>query len=348
MKALFLRENHQLSLEETEKPVLTDETDVIVRVTASSICGSDVHFWRGEVPSYPNFIIGHEFIGVIEKAGSKVSRFKAGDRVSVPAAPFCSACSNCKEGKVYACTSGRGMFGGGGVAGDLPGAQAELVRVPFADACLVSIPDTVTDKQALLVGDILSTGYFAVTNGSVQPGEDIVIFGAGPVGLCAVACAGLFSPARLIVVDTEENRLEMGLHLGATHVLNPQKGGDAKEIRRLTGGHGADLAIDAVGLPVTFKQCIESACRGGTVSMVGIGPPVIEFPVAKFFFKNLTLKTGYVPLNQMDRLMKLIETGQLDVSPLITHQVRLSNIVEAYEMFADKQDGCIKVMVLPD
>lgn len=348
MKALFLRENLRLSLEETEVPVLVDDTDVILRVTASSICGSDVHYWRGEIPYYPNFIIGHEFIGVIEQTGKKVRRFKAGDRVSVPAAPFCSTCDNCKDGRVYACTTGQGMFGGGGVAGELPGAQAEFIRVPFADACMVPIPDIVSDPQALLVGDVLSTGYFAVINGVPQPGDDIVVFGAGPVGLCAVASANLFSPARLIVVDTEENRLEMGLRLGATHALNPQKGGDAKEIKRLTGGRGVDLSIDAVGLPVTFKQCIKSTCRGGVISMVGIGPPTIEFPIAQFFFKNLTLKTGFVPLTQMDRLMKLIEVGKLDVSPLITHQIALGDIVAGYELFANKEDGCIKVMVVPD
>lgn len=348
MKALFLRENLRLSLEETEVPVLVNDTDVILRVTASSICGSDVHYWRGEIPCYPGFIIGHEFIGVIEQTGSKVKRFKAGDRVSVPAAPFCSSCANCKSGRVYACTTGQGMFGGGGVAGNLPGAQADFVRVPLADACLVPIPDTVSDQKALLVGDVLSTGYFAVTNGSPQPGDDIVVFGAGPVGLCAVASASLFSPARLIIVDIEENRLEMGLRLGATHALNPQKGGDAKEIKRLTGGRGADLSIDAAGLTQTFQQCIKSTCRGGIISMVGIGPPVMDFPIAQFFFKNLTLKTGFVPLTQMDRLMKLIEVEKLDVSPLITHRVNLSEIVAGYEMFANKQDGCIKVMVVPD
>ncbi|MGE5381592.1 MAG: zinc-dependent alcohol dehydrogenase [Methylocystaceae bacterium] len=348
MKALYLWENQRLSLEETDAPVLIDETDVIVRVTASSICGSDVHFWKGHIPYRPGFIIGHEFVGVIEQVGSKVSKFKPGDRVSAPAAPFCGICPSCRAGKEYACTNGKGMFGGGGVAGVLPGAQAELIRILFADTCLVKIPESVSDKAALLVGDVLSTGYFAVINGAPQPGDDIVIFGAGPVGLCAVACANLFSPARLIVVDIEENRLEVALSLGATQVLNPQKGGDAKEIRRLTGGQGAHLAIDAVGLPATLQQSIKSTCRGGTISMVGIGPPVIEFPMAEFFFKNLTLKGGYVPLNQMQRLMQLIEVGKLDVSALITHQIGLSDIIGGYEMFASKKDGCIKVMVVPD
>ncbi|MGE5454744.1 MAG: zinc-dependent alcohol dehydrogenase, partial [Methylocystaceae bacterium] len=337
MKALFLRENLQLSLEETEAPMLKKDTDVIVRVTASSICGSDVHFWKGHLPYRPGFIIGHEFVGVIDQIGAQVRSFQPGDRVAVPAAPYCGICPNCQAGKVYACTTSKGMFGGLGVAGILPGAQAELIRIPFADACLIPIPASVNDQAALLVGDVLSTGYFAVTNGSPQPGNSIVVFGAGPVGLCAVACAALFSPARLIVVDMEENRLEMAQALGATHVLNPDQGGNAKEIRRIAGGEGADLAIDAVGLPVTLQQAIKSTCRGGTISMVGIGPPVIEFPMAEFFFKNLTLKSGYVPLDQMQRLMRLIEVGKLDVSQLITHTIGLSNIIAGYEMFANKK-----------
>lgn len=347
MQALFLRENLQLSLEETDAPILKKDTDVLVRVTASSICGSDVHFWKGHIPYRPGFIIGHEFVGVIEQVGSQVRNFKPGDRIAAPAAPYCGICANCRAGKVYACSSSRGMFGGLGVAGTLPGAQAELIRIPFADTCLVPIPDQVSDQAALLVGDVLSTGYFAITNGDPQPGGSIVVFGAGPVGLCAVACAALFSPASLIVVDVEENRLQVAQTLGATHVLNPEKGGNAKEIRRIAGGEGVNLAVDAVGLPVTLQQAIKSADRGGTISIVGIGPPVIEFPMAEFFFKNLTLKGGYVPLTQMHRLMKLIETGKLDVSALVTHKIGLGEIIDGYQMFADKQDGCIKVMVIP-
>jgi len=348
MRALFLRENRQLSLEDTDLPVIVNDTDVIIRVTASSICGSDIHFWHGTLPCKPGFIIGHEFVGEIKQVGGRVQRFKPGDRVAVPAAPYCGICANCQAGKVYACQSGSGMFGGGGVAGLLPGAQAEFIRVPYADTCLVPIPETVSDQAALLVGDVLSTGYFAVTNGSPQPGMNMVVFGAGPVGLCAVACAGLFAPAQLIVVDMEPNRLEVALALGATQVLNPQKDGEAREIKRLTGGQGVDLAIDAVGLPQTLRQSIKAACRGSVISMVGIGPPNIEFPMAEFFFKNLTLKGGYVPLNQMQRLMNLIEVRKLNVSPLITHQIGLNEIVSGYEMFASKQDGCIKVMVVPD
>ncbi|MFZ5642899.1 MAG: alcohol dehydrogenase catalytic domain-containing protein [Bacillota bacterium] len=327
-------------------PVLKDSGDVIVKVTASSICGSDIHFWEGGLPCIPDFILGHEFVGVIEEAGRSVKLFKPGDRVSVPANPYCGVCANCKEGKVYACAM-KSMFGGGKIVGDLPGAQAEYVRVPVADACLVPIPDTVTDKEALLVGDVLSTGYFAALNGSLKPGDDIAIYGAGPVGLCALACSMLFSPARVFLVDVEDYRLEVGRRMGATHVINSSNSRAAKEIKRFTDGRGVDLVIEAVGLPATFNEAVSSAAQGGVISLVGIGPPVMELPMAKLFFKNLTLKAGLVPLANMSRLMKLIENKRLDVTPLITHEIRLSNILEGYRIFKEKEDNCIKVMVVP-
>ncbi|HBV96360.1 MAG TPA: alcohol dehydrogenase [Desulfotomaculum sp.] len=347
IKALFLRDNKVLSLEDTEKPVIKEPGDVIVKVTASAICGSDIHFWQGGLPCIPDFILGHEFVGTIEEAGSGVKLFKPGDRVSVPANPYCGVCPNCKEGKVYICEM-RSMFGGGKLLGDLPGAQAEYVRVPSADNCLAPIPDTVSDRAALLVGDVLSTGYFAALNGNLRPGDDIAIFGAGPVGLCALACALLFSPARVFLVDVEDYRLEVGLKMGATHIINTGSSRAAKEIKRLTGGRGVDLVIEAVGLPATFCDAVSSAAPGGVVSLVGIGPPVMEFPMAKFFFKNLTLKAGLVPLTNMSRLMKLIEAGRLDVTPLFTHRIKLSNILEGYRIFKDKEDNCIKVLVVPD
>lgn len=348
MKALFLRENNQLSLEETPKPVLQNDDDVILKVTASSICGSDIHFWQGDFPLYPNFIIGHEFVGIVEQTGKNVRKFGAGDRVAAAANPYCGVCTHCKEGKVYACLT-NGMFGGGKLMGDLPGAQAEYVRVPAADSCLVPIPDHVSDKAALLVGDVLSTGYFAVTNGCPQPGDDIAIFGAGPVGLCALASAKLFSPARIFLVDVEDYRLELGRSMGATHIINPNNGRAAKAIKKITGGRGVKLAVDAVGLRTTISECISCATEGGVVSLVGIGPARMDdFPIGKLFYKNLTLKAGLVPLNNMDRLMKLIAEGRLNIAPLITHEIKLDDILEGYRIFKDRKDNCIKVMITAD
>ncbi|MGE5390139.1 MAG: zinc-dependent alcohol dehydrogenase [Deltaproteobacteria bacterium] len=347
MKALFLKENNQLVLEETAKPEIIDDGDVIVKVTAGTICGSDLHFWKGHLYYVPDFILGHEFVGMIDQVGAKVKRFKPGDRVAVPAIPFCGTCAGCRTGDTYKCTSST-MFGWRTHRGNLAGGQAEFVRVPFADVGLVPIPDSVTDKEALLVGDILSTGYFGVTNGKLKPGDDIAIFGAGPVGLCAVACAKLFTPGRIILVDYEDNRLEMGKRLGATHLLNPSQCEVIKEIKKITGKRGVDVSLDAVGLPSTMQDCIDATTQGGIISNVGVGPMSFEVSVGKMMLKNLSFTTGLVNLDQMGRLMKLIELKHLDLTPIITHEMPLSRIIDAYHMFADKEDGCIKVMIVPD
>ena len=243
IKALFLRDNLRLSLEETNRPTLTDPSDIIVKVTASSICGSDIHFVTGEVPMTPNFIIGHEGVGVVEDVGSAVQNFKPGDRVVIPGGVACGKCSECRAGRFYACKYDY-MFGAGKNNGDLPGVQAEYVSIPFADVSVVPIPDSVTDKEALFVGDILSTGYIGVINGKVKPGDDVAIFGAGPVGLCTVACAKLYSPARIFLIDLEDYRLEAGSKLGATHIINASTTRAAREIRSITNGVGVQVSIE--------------------------------------------------------------------------------------------------------
>ncbi len=347
IKALFVREGLKLSLEETEKPTLKDGHDIIVKVTASSICGSDLHFIRGEVPVIPNFIIGHEGVGIVEEVGPNVRNFKPGDRVVIPGGVACGTCPECQAGRMYACEADM-MFGVGKVKGDLPGVQAEYTRIPFADNSVVKIPDSVSFKQALLVGDVLSTGYIGVTYRSPQPGDDIAIFGAGPVGLCAVASAKLFSPARIFLVDLEDNRLEMGLKMGATHVINASDTRAAREIRAMTNGQGVQLSIDAVATPQTIDDCLACTAKGGMISMIGMSPFHVNVALLKLFYKNQTMVSGYTSLHEMRRLLKLIEFGMIDVTPLITHEVTLSNILEGYRIFGDRLDNCIKVMVVPD
>lgn len=345
MKALFFKDKHQIALEETGRPVLENSDDVIVKVTASAICGSDIHLLEGIVASVPNYILGHEFVGIIEKAGQDVKRFKPGSRVAVPAIPFCGTCSGCLKGEYFQCR-GSSMFGWRTPRANLAGAQSEYVRVPYADVCLVPIPNSVSDRQALLVGDVLSTAYFGITNANLEPGQDIAIFGAGPVGLCCVACAKLFSPGRIILVDLQDNRLDMGQRLGATHTLNANQVDVRKEIKSITR-RGVDVALDAVGLPSTMEDCIQTTAIGGIISNLAVGNPSFEVNMGTMFMKNLSFKTGFVNLNQMERLMKLIELGRLDVSPLITHEMPLDNIVEAYRIFANREDNCIKIMIKP-
>jgi alcohol dehydrogenase len=347
IKALFLRNNFQLSLEETPQPVISKPGDIIVRVTASSICGSDIHFVTGEVPLKPDFIIGHEGVGVVEEVGTGVEFFKPGDRVVIPYMVSCGYCSECKAGRAYACLADL-QFGVGKARGDLPGTQAEFVRIPFADSSVVPIPDSVTDREALFVGDILSTGYFGVTNGNIQPGDEVAVFGAGPVGLCAVACAKLFSPSKIILVDLEDYRLEAGIRLGATHTINARSTRAGSEIRRLTGGTGVQVSIEASGAEAALDDCLACTAKGGILSAIGMTPFSVKFTMGKMFYKNLTMISGYTTLNEMRRLVKLIECKQLDLTSLITHEVPFSSILEGYRIFQNRLDDCIKVMVVPD
>ena len=295
----------------------------------------------------PNFIIGHEGVGVVEEVGSAVQNFKPGDRVVIPGGVACGKCSECRAGRFYACKYDY-MFGAGKNKGDLPGVQAEYVRIPFADVSVVPIPDSVTDKEALFVGDILSTGYIGVINGKVKPGDDVAIFGAGPVGLCTVACAKLFSPARIFLIDLEDYRLEAGSKLGATHIINASTTRAAREIRSITNGVGVQVSIDAAAFPATIDDCLACTAKGGTISVIGMSPFRIDFAMGKMFFKNLTMISGYTSLHEMERLIKLIEFKQLDLTSLITHQYTLSNILEGYRVFQNRLDSCIKVMIVPD
>ncbi len=347
IKALFLRDGLKLSLEETDKPTIKEPTDIIVKVTASSICGSDIHFITGEVPLTPNFIIGHEGVGVVEEVGERVKNFKPGDRVIIPGAVACGTCPECRMGRSYACEFDT-MFGVGKNRGDLPGVQAEYARMPFADYSTVLIPDSVTDKEALFVGDILSTGCEGVMNGHVKPGDDVVVFGAGPVGLCAVACAKLFSPSRIFLVDLEDYRLEAGKKLGATHLINASRTSAAKEIRGVTGGVGTQVTIDAAAYPATLDDSLSCTAKGGTVSIIGMSPFHVKYAMGKVFYKNLTVVSGYATDRWVRMLMKLIEFKQLDLTSLFTHEYSLSDILEAYHVFQNRLDNCIKVLILPD
>ncbi|MDO4540374.1 MAG: alcohol dehydrogenase catalytic domain-containing protein [Syntrophomonadaceae bacterium] len=345
MKALFLRENLRLSLEETDKPTLQNADDIILKVTATTICGSDLHMVHGMLYSLPDFIIGHEFVGVVDEVGTAVQDFKPGDRVVVPSAPFCGQCDKCLQGNYHLCRKAR-LFGWRiHPKYHWNGGQAEYVRVPFANTGLLHTPDSVTDEQALFIGDILSTAYFAVTNANLSPGQSIAIFGAGPVGLCAVACAKLFSPSHIILIDMEENRLAMGARLGATHTL--KAGPDM--LKQLKGiiRQGVDVALDAAGVPATLSDSIDVCTKGGFISVAGVGPSEFPVRVGELFMKNLTVKSGLVNLAEMPRLLKLVECGHLDLTPILTHEMPLDDIIEAYRIFDKREDGCIKVLLRP-
>jgi alcohol dehydrogenase len=358
MKAIVFEELNKVALADAEKPALEHPDDAIVRVTMSSICGSDIHMIHGAAPMMPGNILGHEFVGVVEELGEGVEGFEPGDRVAVACTVQCGKCEMCLKGLAAKCTRG-GIFGCGPFLGNLDGAQAEYVRVPYAQIGMHKIPAGLTDEQALLVGDILSTGYFGVINGKVMPGDNVVVFGAGPVGLCAVACATLFSPAKIIAVDPIARRLEVAKQVGATHTLDPTKTDAISEIKELTGGapqdmlqefrsrSGADVAIEAVGVKPTFDACFQAVRPGGNVSIVGVFEESQELLMPQLSIKNIGVTMGLVNVVHMDRLLKVIEAGLLDLTPLLTHKMSLEEGVKGYEMFEKKLDDVIKIALTP-
>lgn len=358
MKAIVFEEIGKVKLTDVEKPVIRDPDDAIIKVTLTTICGTDIHMIHGAAPMMPGDVLGHEFVGVVEELGDRIEGFEVGDRVAVACTTQCGKCEMCLKGLAAKCVNGS-VFGCGPMLGGLNGSQAEYVRAPMAQFALHKIPEGLTDKQALLVGDILSTGYFAVINGKTTPGDAVAIFGGGPVGLCATVCAKLFSPSKLIVVDPIENRRELARKLGATHTIDPTRADPVHEIKELTGGapedalaefrnrSGADVAIEAVGIKATFEAVFQAVRPGGNVSIVGVFEEPQELPMSQLCIKNIGAAMGLVNVVHMDRLLKIIEAGLLDTTPLITHTMPLDDGVKAYEIFEKRLENVVKIALKP-
>ncbi|MBI5445754.1 MAG: alcohol dehydrogenase catalytic domain-containing protein [Deltaproteobacteria bacterium] len=352
MKALVYRGPGQIRVEEVPPPELRDPEDAIVRVTTTAICGSDLHVLHGIMPKMaPGTTVGHEFTGIVESVGDRVEGIRPGDRVLGPAAVWCGHCVACRNGLPSACLESA-TFGCGPLFGDLPGAQAEFVRVPFAGTTLQRIPESLSEEQALFAGDILLTAYTAVegiTPGGpgVRAGDTVAIFGAGPVGLCAVAAARLFGPARIVAVDLEDYRLEAATRLGAQCVVNAARTDPVKTLRELTAGWGANFVIEAVGRPETLLTALRAVGAGGTVSVVGVFDKPVEIPVPRLLNRSVSLKLGLGHLGHMEKLLRLIEAGSLDLTSLITHRLPLSEGPRGYEIFEKKLDGALKVLLKP-
>jgi threonine dehydrogenase-like Zn-dependent dehydrogenase len=347
MKAVLFEKIGSVKLGEASKPVLETEKDAIVKVTHTAICGTDLHILNGNIPVEESTILGHEAVGVVEKTGSDVKRVKIGDRIVLSCTVQCGQCTNCQKGLVALCKHG-GIFGCGKQRGGFPGAQAEYIRVPFADMVLEPIPSDLTEEQAIFVGDILSTGYMASENGSIEPGDVVVIFGAGPVGLCTIATARLFGPSLIVGVDVLDYRLEAAKHLGADIVINSSNTDILEEIKRITDGRGADVAIEAVGSAETLNHCIESVRGGGNISIVGVFPPgMVEMSMKKMVIRNIQIRMGLVNMVNMGRLMSLIKHCKLDLFPLITHRMSLGEVKDAYRIFRSKSENVLKVILHP-
>jgi threonine dehydrogenase-like Zn-dependent dehydrogenase len=347
MKGVVLKENHQLALEEVPEPRIENDGDIIIRVTTATICGSDVHIKHGVIPGIPiGMVIGHEFVGVVEEVGKSVTKFRPGDRVAAPCAAWCGVCPECQRGYVTYCSHG-GIWAGGPFFGPgLQGAQTQYIRAPYGDVYLSHIPGNVPDEQAVFVGDILATGYQGAYEGKISPGDTVVVFGCGPVGLCAIISAWQFGPKEVIAVDALDYRLSKAKHYGA-RTIDAKKGNVLEEIKEATKGVGADTVIEAIGNIETFKQALKAVRRSGTVSVVGLFPTSVDFPIQDLGFYGVRISMGLVHPNRMGQLLGLLEKGRIDLAPLGTHTFPLDRALEAYELFEYHPDQCVKMLIKP-
>ena len=348
MKGLVWTELNKVELQELEKPKIQNDTDVILKVSLCTICGSDVHIVEGMMGYEPPFPIGHEYMGVIEEVGSAVTKFKPGDRVSGPPAVYCGVCDNCRKGAYGHCENG-GIFGSGETAGGLSGALGEYMRIPHADACLVKVPDDITDEQALFVGDILTTGYSVVKNGGIKHGDTVAVFGVGPIGLCAILAAKLYNPSKIIAVGNhDKTRTDLALKLGAdVAFLEAEESDVVGKIKELTGGKGVDVAIECAGSEKAVDDCTLAVCIGGTVSICGLFGAPIQIPMQDLCQKNITIKMGLGDVSMMPTTLKMIQAGKFDTSDLITHRMPLADAEKAFEIFSKRTEPVIKIALRP-
>ena len=342
MKAYTYIEKGHFALVETPRPVLLEPTDAIVRVTLGSICSSDLHIKHGSVPrAVPGITVGHEMVGIVEEAGPQVSGVKVGDRVTVNVETFCGECFFCRHGYVNNCTS---PHGGWALGCRIDGGQTQYVRVPLATQGLCRIPDSVTDEQALLVGDVLATGFWAARISDITPEDTVLIIGAGPTGICTLLCVMLKQPKRIIVCEpSEERRQFVRTHYPEVLLTTPD---ECEEFVRQNSDHGgADRVLEVAGARDTFQLAWRCARPNATVTVVALYDEPQVLPLPQMYGKNLTFKTGGVDGCDCEEVLGLIEQGKIDTTPLITHRFPLERIEEAYRLFENKEDGVIKVAI---
>ena len=342
MLAYTYVERGKFELQEKQKPALQDDRDAIIRVTLDSICTSDLHIKHGSVPrAVPGVTVGHEMVGVVEAVGPAVAAVKPGDRVAVNVETFCGECFFCKHGYVNNCTDPNG---GWALGCRIDGGQAEYVRVPYADQGLNRIPANVNDRQALLVGDVLATGFWAVRISEIAPEDTVLIIGAGPTGICTLLCALLKRPARVIVCEKDAARLRfVREHYPEVLTVEPVH---ALEFVRANSSHGgADVVLEAAGAEETFRLAWECARPNAVVTIVALYNGSQILPLPEMYGKNLTFKTGGVDGCDCGEILELISQGKLDTEPLITHTYPLKEIAAAYDLFENRRDGVMKVAI---
>ncbi|GIQ63920.1 alcohol dehydrogenase [Paenibacillus cisolokensis] len=346
MKALVYNGQHGKELVEKPKPSLLKPTDAIIRITKTTICGTDLHILGGDVPAVTaGRTLGHEGVGIVEEVGSAVNNFKPGDRVLISCITSCGKCDNCKKSLYAHCEDG------GWILGHLiDGTQAEYVRIPHADNSLYHIPEGVDEEALVMLSDILPTGFeIGVLSGQVKPGDTVAIVGGGPVGLAALLTAQFYSPAEIIMIDLDDNRLEVAQKFGATKVVNSSDGKAVEKILELTGNKGVDVAIEAVGIPATFALCQEIIAAGGHIANVGVHGKSVELHLEKLWIRNVTITTGLVSTNSTPMLLNTVKSGKLKPEQLVTHRFSFDQIEQAYDVFKNAaKNKALKVIISND
>ena len=346
MKALVYHGPGNKSWEEMPKPTILQPSDAVVRITKTTICGTDLHILKGDVPEVTDGrILGHEGVGVIEEVGSSVTNFKPGDHVLISCISSCGKCDYCKRGMYSHCEKG------GWILGHLiDGTQAEWVRIPFADNSLYHIPAGSDEEALVMLSDILPTGFeCGVLNGQVKPGDTVAIVGAGPVGLAALLTAQFYAPAEIIMIDPDESRLETSRKLGATKTINNRKENAVDKVKELTGRKGVDTVIEAVGIPETFELCQYLVAPGGRIANVGVHGKSADLHLEILWAHNITITTRLVDTVTTPMLLKTVQSKKLNSKQLITHHFKLSGIISAYDTFQHaEREKALKVILTND
>ncbi len=346
MKALVYQGASNKSWEDVSDPSIVDATDAIVGVDAVTICGTDLHILKGDVPEVtPGRVLGHEAVGTVEAVGSAVTNVQPGDRVLVSCISACGRCRFCREGSYGQCQGG-----GGWILGHLiDGVQADYVRVPFADTSTYRVPAGLSDEAVLMLADILPTSYeVGVHNGHVVPGDTVAIVGAGPIGLAAVLTAQLFTPSHIAVIDLADGRLDAAKQHGADILINSSREDVPDRISAVTEGLGADVVIEAVGVPDTFELCTRLVRPGGHIANIGVHGRPATLHLEDLWARNVTIRTGLVDTFSTPTLLRLLKSGHLDTSALVTHRFAFDQFLEAYEIFSRSgETGALKVVLTP-
>jgi alcohol dehydrogenase len=343
MNALVYHGPGKRAWEETPRPAIQNATDAIVRITTSTICGTDLHILKGDLPGVtPGRILGHEGIGVVTEVGTAVTAVHRGDRVIISCVTACGKCDYCRKGMYSHCRDGGWILGN-----TIDGTQAELVRIPHADMSLYHFPADGDEEALVMLSDILPTGFeCGVLNGQVKPGDTVAIVGAGPIGLAVLLTAQFYSPAAVMMIDLDDNRLRVAKDFGATTLINSADGKAVERVLELTGGEGVDVAVEAVGMPATFDICQSILAPGGHLANVGVHGKPVELHVEKLWDRNITLTTRLVDTVTTPMLLKVVGSGKLQPGKLVTHRFAFDDVMKAYDTFGNAaKEGALKVIL---